>query len=190
MSGCRRRSPGPAGEPAGRRSPRRRRTELAATVSARGKLWHRLATDKGQTMQDLSEEESKYTRIEHERRFLVSPRADWRSLVESYSKTFEDKGYPPGHAAPVENPHGLGHRTPPPQAEPEGRVGLGLLPDGQPYPAVAERHERLRQPRGIPAQEGPLLPQRSGPGVLDRRLRGASSKGSSSVRPRPDVSTS
>jgi CYTH domain-containing protein len=42
-------------------------------------------------MQDLSEEESKYTRIEHERRFLVSPQADWRSLVESYSKTFEDK---------------------------------------------------------------------------------------------------
>jgi CYTH domain-containing protein len=42
-------------------------------------------------MQNLSEEETKYTRIEHERRFLVSPRADWRSLVESYSKTFEDK---------------------------------------------------------------------------------------------------
>ena len=42
-------------------------------------------------MQNLSEEETKYTRIEHERRFLVSPRADWRSLVEPYSKTFEDK---------------------------------------------------------------------------------------------------
>src|SRR3954470_21850529 len=41
--------------------------------------------------QNLSEEETKYTRIEHERRFLVSPQADWRSLVESYSKTFEDK---------------------------------------------------------------------------------------------------
>jgi CYTH domain-containing protein len=42
-------------------------------------------------MQNPSEEETKYTRIEHERRFLVSPQADWRSLVESYSKTFEDK---------------------------------------------------------------------------------------------------
>jgi CYTH domain-containing protein len=42
-------------------------------------------------MQNLSEEEEKYTRIEYERRFLVSPQADWRSLVESYSKTFEDK---------------------------------------------------------------------------------------------------
>jgi CYTH domain-containing protein len=42
-------------------------------------------------MQNPSEEETKYTRIEHERRFLVSPQSDWRSLVESYSKTFEDK---------------------------------------------------------------------------------------------------
>lgn len=42
-------------------------------------------------MQDLSEEETRYTRIEHERRFLVSPQSDWRSLVEPYSKTFEDK---------------------------------------------------------------------------------------------------
>jgi CYTH domain-containing protein len=42
-------------------------------------------------MQNFSEEETKYTRIEHERRFLVSPQADWRSLVEPYSKTFEDK---------------------------------------------------------------------------------------------------
>jgi CYTH domain-containing protein len=42
-------------------------------------------------MQNLSDEETKYTRIEHERRFLVSPQADWRSLIESYSKTFEDK---------------------------------------------------------------------------------------------------
>jgi CYTH domain-containing protein len=36
-------------------------------------------------------EEAKYTRIEYERRFLVSPKADWRRSVESYSKTFEDK---------------------------------------------------------------------------------------------------
>ncbi|MEK6322286.1 MAG: hypothetical protein AABN33_11435 [Acidobacteriota bacterium] len=36
-------------------------------------------------------EETKYTRVEYERRFLVSPNADWRSAVESYSKTFEDK---------------------------------------------------------------------------------------------------
>jgi CYTH domain-containing protein len=36
-------------------------------------------------------EETKYTRVEYERRFLVSPQADWRSAVEPYSKTFEDK---------------------------------------------------------------------------------------------------
>ena len=35
--------------------------------------------------------ETKYTRVEYERRFLVSPRADWRSAVEPHSKTFEDK---------------------------------------------------------------------------------------------------
>jgi CYTH domain-containing protein len=39
----------------------------------------------------MNTEETKYTRIEYERRFLVSPQADWRSAVESYSKTFEDK---------------------------------------------------------------------------------------------------
>jgi CYTH domain-containing protein len=42
-------------------------------------------------VQEISGEETKYTRIEYERRFLVSPHADWRSLVEPYSKTFEDK---------------------------------------------------------------------------------------------------
>src|SRR5215210_1496350 len=36
-------------------------------------------------------EELKYTRVEYERRFLASPHSDWRSAVESYSKTFEDK---------------------------------------------------------------------------------------------------
>jgi CYTH domain-containing protein len=36
-------------------------------------------------------EELKYTRVEYERRFLVSPQSDWRSAVESYSKRFEDK---------------------------------------------------------------------------------------------------
>jgi CYTH domain-containing protein len=35
--------------------------------------------------------ETKYTRVEYERRFLVSPQADWRSAVEPYSKVFEDK---------------------------------------------------------------------------------------------------
>ena len=35
--------------------------------------------------------EEKYTRVEYERRFLVSPHADWRSAVEPYAKTFEDK---------------------------------------------------------------------------------------------------
>lgn len=36
-------------------------------------------------------EEAKYTRVEYERRFLVSPHADWSSAVEPYSKSFEDK---------------------------------------------------------------------------------------------------
>src|SRR5262245_41122057 len=36
-------------------------------------------------------EERKYTRVEYERRFLVTPRTDWKIAVESYSKTFEDK---------------------------------------------------------------------------------------------------
>lgn len=36
-------------------------------------------------------QEAKYTRVEYERRFLVSPKADWRSAVEPYSKVFEDK---------------------------------------------------------------------------------------------------
>jgi CYTH domain-containing protein len=36
-------------------------------------------------------EETKYTRVEYERRFVVSPFANWRTAVESYSKTFEDK---------------------------------------------------------------------------------------------------
>ena len=35
--------------------------------------------------------ETKYTRVEYERRFLVSPHSDWKNTVESYSKTFEDK---------------------------------------------------------------------------------------------------
>lgn len=39
----------------------------------------------------MNTEEAKYTRVEYERRFLVAPHADWRSAVESYTKTFEDK---------------------------------------------------------------------------------------------------
>ncbi len=39
----------------------------------------------------MDTEETKYTRVEYERRFLVSPRVEWKSHVESYSKTFEDK---------------------------------------------------------------------------------------------------
>ncbi|HYY56759.1 MAG TPA: hypothetical protein VE842_05460 [Pyrinomonadaceae bacterium] len=39
----------------------------------------------------MDAEESKYTRVEYERRFLVAPHSDWRGVVESYSKTFEDK---------------------------------------------------------------------------------------------------
>ena len=36
-------------------------------------------------------DEMKYSRVEYERRFLVSRNADWRNDVESYFKTFEDK---------------------------------------------------------------------------------------------------
>jgi CYTH domain-containing protein len=36
-------------------------------------------------------EAAKYSRIEYERRFLVSSAEDWKKLVEPYSKTFEDK---------------------------------------------------------------------------------------------------
>lgn len=39
----------------------------------------------------MDAEETKYTRVEYERRFLVSPQTDWRSAVEPYSKIFEDK---------------------------------------------------------------------------------------------------
>ena len=39
----------------------------------------------------MDTEETKYTRVEYERRFLVPPHANWRSVVEPYSKTFEDK---------------------------------------------------------------------------------------------------
>ena len=35
--------------------------------------------------------ETRYTRVEYERRFLVAPGADWKRFVESYSKTYEDK---------------------------------------------------------------------------------------------------
>ena len=36
-------------------------------------------------------EESSYTRVEYERRFLVSPNSGWEKFVKSYSKLFEDK---------------------------------------------------------------------------------------------------
>lgn len=39
----------------------------------------------------MDTEERKYTRVEYERRFLVSSHADWRSVVEPYSKRFQDK---------------------------------------------------------------------------------------------------
>jgi CYTH domain-containing protein len=45
---------------------------------------------------DMEWEETKYTRLEYERRFLVSPQADWRRAVEPYSKTFEDLYLRPG----------------------------------------------------------------------------------------------
>ena len=39
----------------------------------------------------MNSDEMKYSRVEYERRFLVSGQGEWRSVVESYSKTFEDK---------------------------------------------------------------------------------------------------
>ena len=39
----------------------------------------------------MDAEETKYSRVEYERRFLVSPDTNWRSVVEPYSKRFEDK---------------------------------------------------------------------------------------------------
>ena len=44
----------------------------------------------------MESEETKYTRVEYERRFLVSPQGDWRSVVEPYSKTFQDWYLRPG----------------------------------------------------------------------------------------------
>jgi CYTH domain-containing protein len=39
----------------------------------------------------MDAEEMKYSRMEYERRFLVSPQSDWRRSIEPYSKTYEDK---------------------------------------------------------------------------------------------------
>ena len=39
----------------------------------------------------MNAEETKYTRVEYERRFLVRPQTDWRNGAEAYSKLFEDK---------------------------------------------------------------------------------------------------
>jgi hypothetical protein len=39
----------------------------------------------------MNPEDFQYTRVEFERRFLVSPGESWRNSVETYSKTFEDK---------------------------------------------------------------------------------------------------
>jgi CYTH domain-containing protein len=36
-------------------------------------------------------DEARYSRVEYERRFLVSPGSDWRSHAEPYFKTFDDK---------------------------------------------------------------------------------------------------
>jgi CYTH domain-containing protein len=44
----------------------------------------------------MGSEESKYTRVEYERRFLVSPQGDWRRSVEPYSKIFQDRYLRPG----------------------------------------------------------------------------------------------
>ena len=54
-------------------------------------------------------EELKYTRVEYERRFLVSPHADWRSAVESLLEDFEDN--PSGLKVRLRILTDLGHRA-------------------------------------------------------------------------------
>jgi len=39
----------------------------------------------------MDPEDNKYTRVEFERKFLVSPDGSWRDSAETYSKTYEDK---------------------------------------------------------------------------------------------------
>jgi CYTH domain-containing protein len=39
----------------------------------------------------MTADETKYTRVEYERRFLVAPGTEWKRFVQSYSKTYEDK---------------------------------------------------------------------------------------------------
>ncbi|HKA16973.1 MAG TPA: hypothetical protein VKN18_01535 [Blastocatellia bacterium] len=39
----------------------------------------------------MDPENNKYTRVEFERRFLVSSDGSWKNSVETYSKTYEDK---------------------------------------------------------------------------------------------------
>lgn len=39
----------------------------------------------------MNAEAAKYSRIEYERRFLVSPDSDWKIHAEPYSKTYDDK---------------------------------------------------------------------------------------------------
>jgi CYTH domain-containing protein len=39
----------------------------------------------------MNAEETQYSRVEYERRFIVAPGADWKRFVESYFKTYEDK---------------------------------------------------------------------------------------------------
>jgi len=39
----------------------------------------------------MNPEDNKYTRVEFERRFLVSSDESWRKSAETYSKTYEDK---------------------------------------------------------------------------------------------------
>jgi CYTH domain-containing protein len=39
----------------------------------------------------MEPDDVRYTRFEYERRFLVAPHTDWRSVVAPYAKTFEDK---------------------------------------------------------------------------------------------------
>lgn len=39
----------------------------------------------------MATESSKYSRIEYERRFLVSPKTDWKQFAEPFSKIYDDK---------------------------------------------------------------------------------------------------
>src|SRR6476646_9952408 len=54
------------------------------------RLFIRFSLHQSLSVSERVEEESKYTRVEFERRFLVAPGSGWEKSVKSYSKLFAD----------------------------------------------------------------------------------------------------